>query len=102
MELLYYSKKLNQTFKTPEACEAAEAEYDKKEAEKKALSEKRSTRAKEIEAAFKKSQEAHKEYQKLLKDFIKDFGSYHATYTADTMPISLFDSSWVKDIISLF
>ena len=90
-----YSEKTKEFYDTTDACLSAEEEYDKKmtalEEEKKAKAAARADRAKEVEEALKKVQEATKEYKRLLSEFIKDYGSYHATYKGDVEPVSLFD-----------
>ena len=54
---------------------------------KKAMKEKRAARAKEIDEAFKEIRVAQDKYNDLVKKFIKDYGSYHSTYTSsDDMP----------------
>lgn len=93
MRIQYYSDMLNQYFDT----EAAAIEAEKAEAEKRALIEKakaekeakakkaaeeRKARAKEIEAAHKTMIEAEKTYNSLVDAFVKDFGSYHMTYSS--------------------
>ena len=93
MRIQYYSDMLNQYFDT----EAAAIEAEKAEAEKRALIEKakaekeakakkaaeeRKARAKEIEVAHKAMIEAEKTYNELVDAFVKDFGSYHMTYSS--------------------
>ena len=93
MRIQYYSDMLNQYFDT----EAAAIEAEKAEAEKRALIEKakaekeakakkaaeeRKARAKEIEVAHKTMIEAEKTYNELVDAFVKDFGSYHMTYSS--------------------
>ena len=93
MRIQYYSDMLNQYFDT----EAAAIEAEKAEAEKRALIEKakaekeakakkaveeRKARAKEIEAAHKAMIEAEKTYNTLVDAFVKDFCSYHMTYSS--------------------
>ena len=41
-------------------------------------------RAKEVEAAFKAEMEAHNKYIELRNKFIKDYGSFHMSYTTPT------------------
>lgn len=80
----FYSETLNKMFESAEECAKAEKEDADKKAEiaakQKALANERAARAKEIEDANKKVVEARKEYEKLLSDFIHDFGSYHTTF----------------------
>ena len=89
--MIIYSEVLKKEFDTVEACEKAEAEYkaeqEKINEEKKAMKEKRAARAKEIDEAFKEIRVAQDKYNDLVKKFIKDYGSYHCTYTSrDNIP----------------
>lgn len=77
----YYSEKLNKVFDEVEDLKLAEEEYDKKIQEIEAKKAARQTRATEVDAAFKKMVEAREEYNKLLAQFVADYGSYHKTYT---------------------
>lgn len=99
----YYSKLLSKPFDTVDELVAAEAEYKKAhEAEEKAKAEKKA-RADEIQAAYSaylaayeaaekrikevskeendKVRGAYKKYEELKAKFIKDYNSYHMTYT---------------------
>ena len=80
----YYSDVLGQLYDTPEACAEAEKAHTKAleeaEAKKKALADERSKRAKEVEDAYKAAVEAKKVYDTKLKEFLKDYGSFHATF----------------------
>ena len=80
----FYSEKLNKLFDTQELCVQAEGEHDKAvaeaEAKKKALTEERATRAKAVEELYQKAVLAKQEYDKALKEFLKDYGSFHATF----------------------
>ncbi len=92
----YYSEKTKDFYENEADCTAAEEKYDKQlvaiETKKKELAEARGARAKEVEDAYKRVCEANKEYRELLNRFIKDYGSYHATYKdGDIPPFSLFD-----------
>lgn len=91
----YYSEKTKKFYEDEAACKEAEESFDKQlvaiETKKKELAEARGARAKEVEDAYKKLQEANKEYRELLEKFIKDYGSYHATYKGGDWPVSLFE-----------
>lgn len=80
----FYSEKLNKVFDTEQACVEAESAHDKAiaeaEAKKKALVEERATRAKEVEDLYKAAVEAKKAYDEKLRAFLKDYGSFHATF----------------------
>lgn len=80
----YFSEKLNKLFETAEACAEAEEAHDKAiaeaEAKKKALTEARAERAKEIDRLYEEMIKAQKTHAKAVNDFVKDYGSYHKTY----------------------
>lgn len=89
-----YSKKLNKVFDTVAELEAAEKELSEKELAEKKKKEERSARAKEVEEAYKKVDEAKKVADDLLEAFIKDYGSYH-TSVKEVKPTSVLD--WFFD-----
>lgn len=81
----YFSDILNKVYNTEKECKEAEEQYlSKKKAEEEAkqkLTEKRKERAKEVEEAFKNVREAQKHYDELLKAFVKDYGSFHMSFS---------------------
>lgn len=79
----YYSEKLNKLFDKKNELEEAEKSLAVKEQAEKEKRETRAARAKEVE-------EAYTNYQKLLKEFIKDYGYYHQTLK-DNNSLSVFD-----------
>ena len=91
----FYSEKLNKVYDTEQACVEAESAHDKAiaeaEAKKKALVEERATRAKEVEDLYKAAVEAKKAYDEKLRDFLKDYGSFHATFKNVDPFFTLFD-----------
>ena len=89
--MIIYSEILKKEFDTVEARKEAEAQYnaqqDKLTQEKKARKQERAARAQEIDEAFKEIRVAQDKYNDLVKKFIKDYGSYHSTYTSsDDIP----------------
>lgn len=80
----FYSEKLNKMFDSEEACSEAEKEHDRlideAEAKKKALAAERASRAKEIEKLRDAAVAAEKAYTEKLREFVKDYGSYHNTF----------------------
>ena len=92
----YYSEKLGKLFKTEEECTKAEQEHEAKvreeEERKTKLANERKTRAKEVEAAAQAVAEARKHYDELLRNFVKDYGSFHATVSSDGNFFDLFSS----------
>ena len=95
-----YSEKTGKEYKTVKECQAAETAYDAEKAEeskKKAeLAEARKTRAKEIEEAYKVARDAEKHYFELRNAFVKDYGSFHMTFST---PNSSFED-FVNDIFT--
>ena len=79
----FYSEKTKKFYDTYDECVKVEDEILKKEraeAERKAKLEKnRASAAKEVEAAFKAVNEAVKKRDKLLEEFVKNYGSFHMT-----------------------
>ena len=91
----YYSESLDKFFDKQEDCEKAEVELEEKrkaEARKQlTLKTEREARSKEVVEAFKKAREAEAEAQKLMKEFVKDYGSFHMSYNGKTILPSMFD-----------
>lgn len=91
----YYSESLDKFFDKKEDCEKAEVELEEKrkaEAQKQlTLKTEREARSKEVVEAFKKAREAEAKAQKLLKDFVKDYGSFHMSYNGKSSVPSMFD-----------
>lgn len=91
----YYSEKLKKVYDTVEQLQTAETEYDKAHAAEIAKQKERKARAEEIAAARKDLQNRQKKYNELVNQFIKDYGSYHATYTDE-------DSGEVANVMDVF
>lgn len=94
----YYSETLKRLFDTEKALIAAEEEERKLQLAKQKSEElkkaQRATRAKEVQTALKEANEAQSKAIKLLKDFTKDYGYFHTSYTIDdekTEPLDFFD-----------
>lgn len=84
----YYSEKLNTLYDNVELLQDAEKQFDEKHALELKQKEERATRAKEVE-------DAYKNYLKLLRAFVKDYGSYHFSYTNDDDGfINFIDNLW--------
>lgn len=81
IHMKFYSESLKQLFDTEEECRKAESEAleakKKAEEEKTKLLAERKVRAKEIEDARKAMQEAQNTYNRLLRDFLRDYNTYH-------------------------
>lgn len=83
----YYSEVTQRLYNTKEELEKAETEIKEAEAKRvateKAKREARAKRAKEVEDALKFANEAQAEAVRLLKDFTKDYGYFHMSYSTD-------------------
>ena len=92
----FYSEKLNKLFNTEEELINEEKVLEEKEAAKNALKEKRAERAKEVEEAYKVAREAKEKADKILQEFLKDYGNYHYTI-ASGHPFA----GWLGDFFKL-
>ena len=83
----FYSEMLNKLFDSEK--DLIKAETQTREAEAKALAAEkakkaaRTTRAKEVEAALKAANEAQSKAMKLLRDFTRDYGYFHMSYSTN-------------------
>lgn len=81
----YYSETLNELFDTEKDLIEAETrkrdEETKKLAAEKAQKEARAKRAKEVEEALKIANDAQVNAINLLKEFTKDYGYFHTSYS---------------------
>lgn len=68
----FYSELTKQLYDTEKDLKAAEIEVTKQKAD-------RAERAKEVTEALKAATEASKKADKLLKEFVKDYGSFKTT-----------------------
>ena len=91
----FYSETLGKFYNTQEDCVQAEKEHDEKvakaKAEKEAKANERASRAKAVEELYKKAIDAKAEYDKALKEFLKDYGSFHATFKTTDPFFGIFD-----------
>lgn len=90
----FYSESLNKMFDSADACAEAESTHEKAmaeaEAKKKALADERANRAKEVEEAYKTAVDAKQNYDAKLREFLRDYGSFHFTYRSSENPFSTF------------
>lgn len=88
----YYSEKLKKLFDTEKELNSAEKEFAKAEEERQKVLDVKRARAKEVEDAYKvyatkvkeseiENKKLYNEYLRLRNDFVKDYGSYHMSYT---------------------
>lgn len=101
MAMKYWSDLTKKVYDTPAELNRAEKAYkEAEEAERRAAEEAkrkeeelkatRATRAKEIEDAYAEATKALAKYSELKNKFIKDFGSYHMTFTSkNSTPVHL-------------
>lgn len=68
----FYSELTKKLYDTQEDLQKAEIEVTKSKAD-------RAERAKEVEKALKEANEANKKANKLLQEFVKDYGSFKTT-----------------------
>jgi len=83
----YYSEMLDKLFTSEkellDAEEVKRKEVEKKTAAEKAKKAERAKRAKEVEDALKVANDAQTKAIKLLKDFTKDYGYFHTSFSTD-------------------
>ena len=83
----YFSEKLNKVFESKEECVEAENKFElakqEKEEKEKQLAETRKERAREIEEQYKKIMDDRKEYQRMIDDFVRDYGGFHCTFKSN-------------------
>lgn len=90
----YYSEKTKKVYDEVDALEAAEKEFDEREAKELALREERKARAHEVE-------DAYKHYLELRAKFIEDYKSFHMSITDKDLP-KLSSGSLLEMIFDLF
>lgn len=85
--MLYFNELNNKVYGSEAECRKAEdkiKQAQKKVAEEERLKkEARAKRAKEVEDALKVANEAQAKAIKLLKDFTKEYGYFHTSYTIE-------------------
>lgn len=87
----FYSEELNKLYESQEECEKAESEAleakKRAEEEQEKLVAERKARAAEVDDARKAMVEAQNKYEELLRDFIRDYKTYHySTNNIDEIP----------------
>ena len=81
----FYSELTKKLYDTQEELTKAEVEVTKSKAD-------RAERAKEVNEALKVASEAQKKANKLLSDFVKDYGSFKTTLTDEDVDVK--DTFW--------
>ena len=95
----FYSDVCNKLFESQEELEKAEKALVQKNDEEAKKKAERKADADKIQAAYDKVIEDCKEYNKLVNEFVKKYGSYHKTINTPIKFSDVFDSFW--DIISM-
>ena len=83
----FYSDITNKVYDTEKELLEAEEQVainNKKDEEAKKI---RAERAKEIENAFTELHNAQDKVDKLIEDFVKDYGSYHTSLRSENLPL---------------
>lgn len=91
----YFSETLNKVFNSEAECLEAEEKHAQALAEakakKEALTNERAARAKKVEELYKTAAKAKREYEDALNAFVKDYGSFHATFKTTDPFMSILD-----------
>ena len=95
----FYSDVCHKLFESPEELEKAEKALVQKNDEETKKKAERKADADKVQAAYDKVIEDCKEYNKLVNEFVKKYGSYHKTINTPIKFSDVFDSFW--DIISM-
>lgn len=95
----FYSDVCHKLFESQEELEKAEKSLVQKNDEEAKKKAERKADADKVQAAYDKVIEDCKEYNKLVNEFVKKYGSYHKTINTPIKFSDVFDSFW--DIISM-
>ena len=95
----FYSDVCHKLFESQEELEKAEKTLVQKNDEEAKKKAERKADADKVQAAYDKVIEDCKEYNKLVNEFVKKYGSYHKTINTPIKFSDVFDSFW--DIISM-
>lgn len=95
----YYSDVCHKLFESQEELEKAEKALTQKNDEETKKKAERKADADKVQAAYDKVVEDCKEYNKLVNEFVKKYGSYHKTIDTPIKFGDIFDSFW--DIVSM-
>ena len=95
----FYSDVCHKLFESQEELEKAEKALVQKNDEEAKKKAERKADADNVQAAYDKVIEDCKEYNKLVNEFVKKYGSYHKTINTPIKFSDVFDSFW--DIISM-
>ena len=95
----FYSDVCHKLFESQEELEKAEKALVQKNDEEAKKKAERKADADKVQAAYDKVIGDCKEYNKLVNEFVKKYGSYHKTINTPIKLSDVFDSFW--DIISM-
>lgn len=95
----FYSDVCHKLFESQEELEKAEKALVQKNDEETKKKAERKADADKVQAVYDKVIEDCKEYNKLVNEFVKKYGSYHKTINTPIKFSDVFDSFW--DIISM-
>lgn len=95
----YYSDVCHKLFDSQEELQKAEKALTQKNDEEAKKKAERKADADKVQVAYDKVIEDCKEYNKLVNEFVKKYGSYHKTINTPIKFSDVFDSFW--DIISM-
>ena len=95
----FYSDVCHKLFESQEELEKAEKALVQKNDEETKKKAERKADADKVQAAYDKVIEDCKEYNKLVNEFVKKYGSYHKTINTPIKFSDVFDYFW--DIISM-
>lgn len=95
----FYSDVCHKSFDSQAEAEAAEKALTQKNDEEAKKKAERKADADKVQVAYDKVVEDCKEYNKLVNEFVKKYGSYHKTINTPIKFGDIFDSFW--DIVSM-
>lgn len=95
----YYSDVCHKLFDSQEELQKAEKALTQKNDEEAKKKAERKADADKVQTAYDKVVEDCKEYNKLVNEFVKKYGSYHKTIDTPIKFGDIFDSFW--DIVSM-
>ena len=96
----YFSEITKKVYNTPEELEIAEKEVLDEQKAQEEKSAKRAERAKEVEEAYAKAADVKEQADKLLNEFLKDYGSFHTTLKKPIKRINIFDD-WFNSFFNI-
>lgn len=95
----FYSDVCHKLFDSQEELQKAEKALTQKNDEEAKKKAERKADADKVQTAYDKVVEDCKEYNKLVNEFVKKYGSYHKTIDTPIKFGDIFDSFW--DIVSM-